>query len=219
MLATMAACGKSSELETTVTVERANVLRFQVVDHDSDFMRRVVAHTDARPVDGIETEEDVWKVERMPERAGHDYYLAANDSDGGTGRQRLERYFTSLAKDPNFIIPLGHEIAYEQDPPGTWRSYYLHSPILLDGTGIEKANLSTDGERPLVVMDLTRDAGRTFSDVTRRIAGGKLAAISKGEIIVAPVINDWIAGGMVTITTDSEPDAARLVAALQPVEK
>lgn len=215
----MVGCGKSDpETETTVTMERTNVLRFHVVDHDSDYMRRVVAHADAQPIAGIETEEDVWKVERAPERAGHDYYLEASDSEAGTGRQRLERYFAALAKDPSFAVPRGHELAYEQGPPGKWRSYYLHSPIVLDGSGIEKAKLSTYGDRPLVLLDLTDGARGAFGDLTQRITGGKLAAVSHGEVVTAPVVNDRIMGGMVSITTDAEHEAVRLVKALQPLE-
>lgn len=204
----LAACGKSAEPETTVSLERAKVLEFHVVDHDSDFMRRVVAEAKADPrAAGIAVREDVWMIDSTPERVGHDYFLEARDDGSITGKVRLDSYFA------NVEVPRGHQLAYEQTSPGTWRSFYLHSPIALGTGAIERASQSESR----VHIDLTDAARAEFGALTKRITGGKLAAISHGTVISAPVVLDQIQGGMVTISMDREADAAALTAALQPL--
>jgi preprotein translocase subunit SecD len=199
----MAACDKSGERQMTTTIERANLLRFQVVDHDSDYMRRVVAHVATDPTAiGITAREDFWTT-------GHDNFLEAHD------RARLESYFKQLQANPNFIISRGHELAFEQTAPGTWRSFYLHSPVALDGNAIDKATTRDS----LVMLDLTDDAAKDFGIVTARIAGGKLAAVSRGEVLAAPVVMDQIAGGRVSISLDSDAAADQLARALDALEE
>jgi hypothetical protein len=201
----MAACGKSGP-ETTVSVEKANALRFQVVDHDSDYMRRVVAHAGADPsAAGITGQEDVWHA---AERVGHDSFLQADDAGAVTGRVRIESYLARLG--PSFAVPPGHQIGFEQTAPGTWRSYYLQSAIALDGRAIA----ASDHDDKLVTIELTDEGRAAVYQLTTRIAGGKLAALSHGEVISAPVVLDRIAGGQLVINTDTEAEAAALAKAL-----
>lgn len=220
----MAACGRSEPAkQTTVEIERVNALGLQVVDHDSEYMRRVFVHvgSDARDratdpmarIAGITAHQDVWQSEATPHRAGHDYYLEASDRGPITGRARLEAYFKQLATDRSFHVPSSHELGFEQYEAGRWRSYYLHRPVVIDGSEIESAHASVFDDRPVVVAELSPMGGQVFGDVTREVAGGKLAILSDGEVVSAPIINGEIAGGMFSITMgpeDGEAAAERL---------
>jgi len=228
-LLALTACGKSGDptpdTHTTVRIDKvdevgadpAAALQFHVVDHDSDYMRRVFVHAGATPVAGITGHADVWKVEQGPPRTGRDFYLEATDTGGITGRARLERYFAALARDPGFALPPGHQLAFERTGEATWRSYYLDSAIALDGNAVAEVELGHD-DRPTVLVGLTPTGGRTLATLTARIAGGKLAAVSRGEVLSAPIVTDQIAGGRVAISfADDRADAARaLVDALAP---
>jgi hypothetical protein len=123
VLMAMAACGGSGEgTQTTVLLERMSALELQVVDSDSDYMRRVFVHVGsdqrgqavepAARAAGVSVQRDSWVSESNPHRPIHDYYLAANDNDTGTGRAQLERYLAGLARAPSFQVPFDHELGF-----------------------------------------------------------------------------------------------------------
>ncbi len=227
MGALMAACGDTVPSQTTVQVERLTALELQVVDHDSDYMRRVHAHVGSERTGaldpaargaGVSAHEDVWQIGDTAHRVGHDFYLEATNRGTVTGRTQLEGYFAQLTNNPSFIVPLGHELAFEQSEPGRWRSYYLHEPIVLDGNAVINAEVDDRGERLVVLADLSDAAARTFGQVTSQIVGGKLAILSDGVVVSAPIINDQIWGGTFAITMGSDNgdenlDAAKALAA------
>jgi hypothetical protein len=226
LLFSVAACGTPDEpaKQTTVQIEKMRALELQVVDHDSEYMRRLYVHVapdeaskptnPAALVAGVTAaSQDYWPVENKPHLRGHDYFLEATDRGGVTGRTQLDGYLKKLAAaDPNFVVPLGHELAYEQTEPGRWRSYYLHSPVVLDGSTVESATAGEQDDRPTVMVDLSSTGQKALADVTSQIVGKKLAILSGNEILSAPIINDAIHGGMFTITMDGDQQKAEVLA-------
>ena len=109
-----------------------------------------------------------------------------------------------------FQIPAGQEIAYEdleplegaRNPRSYVRAYLLASEVLISGTMIESALGSFDPNtgRPVVLFDLDSQGADLFCDLTRRIAGKKLALVLGGKVRSAPVINGAICGGRASIT-------------------
>ncbi|HUS32113.1 MAG TPA: hypothetical protein VMZ53_26620 [Kofleriaceae bacterium] len=103
-------------------------------------------------------------------------------------------------------LPEGAVIAYEKidsyDGKRGYRTYVVREQPALDGTAIADATLSYDPNtnRPIVLLDFTRDGGRIFGELTSRIVGEKLAALIDGEVRSAPVINGPIRGGRASIT-------------------
>ncbi len=226
VLLAMAACGNADEptRQTTVTIEKARALRFQVVDNDTGYMRRVALHVGeddsgraANPVAraaGVAAREDVWKIEGT-NQVGRDWYLEAFDRGPVTGRVQLASYFARLGHE--YAVPVGYEVAFEQTEPGRWRSYYVQDQVVLDGTAIAAAEASVDPEdRPIVMVDLTDDGARDFGELTLRITGKKLAMLSRDEVLSAPVVNGQIAGGQISISLDRAADAEALAKALAP---
>ena len=125
-------------------------------------------------------------------------------------------------------LPAHHELGFEfvepdlrdQDQRPYWRTYELASEVLIDGSMISGATQSFEpsSNRPVVLLDLTRRGGERFCDVTARLVTRKLATILGGRIRSAPIINDRICGGRVSITmgggSDPEREARALVAVL-----
>lgn len=227
LLLATGACGDAArESRTTVTYERVDALRLQAVDNDSDYMRRLYVHlgTDQadRPSDaaalgaGVTAgKADYWVVGDRPQK---DYFLEAHDRGPVSGRTLLASYFQELeARDPSFAVPASREIVFQQSEPGVWRSYFVEEHVALDGTAVTKAEANEEDDRATVLVDLDDAGARALGRLTDRITGHKLAMISGGTVLVAPIINDAIHGGMFSISLappDSIATAESLVAAL-----
>lgn len=208
----LAACGGSEEPQkhTTVTVERMSALALQVVDNDADYMRRVFVHVGSDQAGhatepgaraaGVSTNRDYWTSEVNPHRPHHDYYLQASDRGTLTGRAQLEHYLTNLAQRPGFQVPFDHQLGFEETEPGRWRSYYLHRAVVLDGNAVIDAEVGEDHHGPIVVAELSDVGARSFGDVTSQIAGKKLAILSDGTVLSAPIVNGEIRGGRFSIS-------------------
>jgi preprotein translocase subunit SecD len=225
----LTACGSENpSRETTVQIERMKTaLELQVVDSDSDYMRRVFVHVGSDQAEqavepvaraaGVSVKRDVWVSEADPHRPVTDYYLEANDRGTVTGRAQLESYLTRLAKAPSFQVPFDHELGFEETDPGRWRSYYLHRAVVLDGSAVVKAEVDEDDHGPLVLADLSDAGAKTFGQLTSQIVGKKLAILSDDTVLSAPIINGEIRGGKFTISmaAGEEQAAERLVAKLE----
>jgi protein-export membrane protein SecD len=129
-----------------------------------------------------------------------------------SGRRVIESYLAELAaKDPTtFKVPEDRQIGYErheplpdaQDRRPSWRTYYLERAAALTGTAISNASgtLDPNTNRPLVLLEFTRDGARKFGELTSRIVGKKLATLLDDAIKSAPIINGPIRGGRASIT-------------------
>ena len=129
-----------------------------------------------------------------------------------SGRRVIERYLAELAaKDPTrFEVPDDRQIGYERHEPlpeakdrrPSWRTYYLERAAPLTGAAISSATGTFDPNtnRPVVLLDFTRDGAQIFGELTSRIVGKKLATILDDEIKSAPIINGAIHGGRASIT-------------------
>lgn len=156
-----------------------------------------------RPLD---IEIDQWRLDDGGS-THTDYYLSADT------RERIEQALADAASR-GWKLPAGAHIAYEYlEPTNTlpegWRTYVLSDRVELDGTAIADAIPSYDpnNNRPLVLLDFTRDAADTFGEVTSRIVGKKLAIVVEGAVKSAPIINGPIHGGRASITMGSSDPA------------
>lgn len=122
------------------------------------------------------------------------------------------------ARRRGVTLPPNTQIAYEVLEPRhasakpSVRAYLLASEVLIDGTMIESAVGAFDPNtnRPIVLLDFTREGGNRFCDLTRTITGQKLAMLLGGEVRSAPIINGAICGGRASITMGGS-DAERQV--------
>jgi hypothetical protein len=198
LLVVVIACGGPAApviANQTATVAPVAVpdVRFamKVVVSDSDFMKRVATEVGAG-VGDIHAYVDGW---HDPASGGiRDDYLVAPD------REALDRYFQALAKR-GFRLPEDRELAYQQLPDGSWRSFYLERDAAIRGAMIEKVRRSYDDStgRPAVLLDLTEAGGRVLAELTKRITGRKLAILVGGTIRSVPVVTAPILEGRVII--------------------
>lgn len=137
-----------------------------------------------------------------------------------SGRRVLESYLAELAaKDPTrFKVPDDRQIGYELNEPFPeakdrrpyWRTYYLERAAPLTGAAISNAagTFDPNTNRPVVLLDFTRNGAQLFGELTSRIVGKKLATILDDKIKSAPIINGAIRGGRAAITMGgSDPKA------------
>jgi hypothetical protein len=141
-----------------------------------------------------------WSSDQAPSDPITDYYLFAPT------RVELDALFAN-ARAKGWQLPPGTHIAYEKvetyDAKKTgYRSYVVSDVAALDGTSVAKAEPSYDPNtnRPLVLLDFTREGGYRFGELTERIVGQKLAMLVDGEVRSAPIINGPIRGGRASIT-------------------
>ena len=159
------------------------------------------------PRDGEPAREPTFEVDQWrPESGGGtitDYYLWADSRD------LLASAFAAAARQ-GWHPPPHTVIAYERiepapdarDPRVTWRSYFLSDEVSLDGMAVANAVGATDPntDRPIVLLEFTREGGKTFGDVTAAMVGHKLATVIGDEVRSAPIINGAIRGGRAQIT-------------------
>ncbi len=149
---------------------------------------------------GVTVDEDVWRPEDG--RALHrDVYLRAPT------REAIERTLADAAAagwqpPPDVWIGFEHAHAWTEQGEPYWRTYVLSKRSEIDGSMIASAVKSYDPNtnRPIVLLDFTREGARRFCELTRAIAGEKLATVLGGRVRSAPIINGQICGGRASIT-------------------
>jgi hypothetical protein len=147
-----------------------------------------------RPDDGVETHTDYYLVAASPEPI-----------------EAALRNAASLG----WSLPSGLHIALEQndwnpDAP-YWRSYVVADASEIDGESIANAvgTFDPNTHRPIVLLDFDRASAETFSNLTGRIAGHKLAMVVDGVVKSAPIINGRISGGRASITMGGKDSRAQ----------
>lgn len=172
------------------TLVSGGEVRFHWVISSSAVMESVARRADLPA--GIQIREDVWVSDATGTR-WTDHYLEGE-------RAALEAFIATLDPGP------GHQLALEDmsgwEPGRAWRSYVIESEALLDQGAIDAARVAlnpTTGQ-PEVLADFTREGGEIFARETGANIGRKLAIV-RGEIVAsAPVVQDRIAGGRISIT-------------------
>ena len=161
-----------------------------------ELYRRASADPAAKQA-GIRGEVETW---RTPTGARHtDYYLTAPD------RAALDRYLTGAPDDHRFVLE------HVGDPKSPhWRSYYVERSVRLGSTDIADASARHAAS---VQLELTGRGRQVFADLTKRIAGLKLALVLDGNVASAPIINAPITGGLIELTTTAR-DRDELVTTL-----
>jgi hypothetical protein len=165
---------------------------------------------DALVAGGATVEIDTWVDEVTGKRQLLDYLRAPS-------RAQLERTLEAAAvagwrPPPGAWIGL-EEVAWHHrgESEILWRTYLLSAEAVIDGTMIERALVSFDPytNRPIVLLDFTRDGAARFCDVTKQLVGRKLAIVLGDRIRSAPVINSAICGGRASITMGGESPVAQ----------
>ena len=137
----------------------------------------------------------------------------------------------AAAKQRGWQQPPGTMILFERVEPLVnsdkqelyWRSYEVAAQVEIDGSMIADARSSFDPStnRPIVLLDFTREGGKRFGDLTARITGRKLATVLGKRVYSAPIITEAIRGGRASITMggsdprDQERAAQMLVEVLR----
>lgn len=198
--------------------EAAAMETIELLQHGGLVMKEVVRTSYAAEIgerEGIELEVDHWQPDGGEAR--QDMYLTAPSAEVMTA---------ALA---GWQPPAGTELAFEWVEPASGegrpylRTYLVKSAAEIDGSMIADATQSYDPNtnRPIVLLELTRAGARRFCELTGRIAGEKLAAITGGRVRSAPIINGKICGGRASVTMGGsdpmrqEAAAAALVAVLR----
>ncbi len=152
--------------------------------------------------DDVHIEIDQWRPDEGRVTHTNEYLKAYSV-------QALERAIAA-AKARGWSLPAGQEIAFEavegypgdEDPRSYWRSHLLASEIVIDGSMIADARRSYEQNtnRPIVLLDFTREGGDRFCTITARLVGKKLATVLGGRVRSAPIIIGRICGGRASIT-------------------
>ncbi|MGE0399249.1 MAG: hypothetical protein AB7T06_21235 [Kofleriaceae bacterium] len=146
----------------------------------------------------VRLEIDQWQPEDGGARRT-DYFVL------GPTREAIEAALDG-ARAKGWRLPDGTRIAYEHvdrwgGQPAFWRTYVIETQAALGGEHVADAMASYDPNtnRPIVLLDFTREGTRIFGDVTSSMVGGKLATLLGGDVMSAPIINGPILGGRASI--------------------
>ncbi len=166
---------------------------------------------------------DMWSDDRTGEQF-NDYVLT------GPTPAAIDAAIATLARGTP--LPDDLRVMYEEiisDPsvgprPSYWRSYLVHTTVLIDRSDIARASVTYDQNtlRPEVLIRFTPRGAQRFGDATAAMVGHKLAMALDGVVVSAPVVRDAIRGGVSTITMGGadakkmEAEAAALVNSLRP---
>ncbi len=106
------------------------------------------------------------------------------------------------------IIPEDSELLYlwiknKFDVLERRRAVVLYEEVLLDGSTIKRAQVSSDQfGKPEVIFSLSTEGAKQFASVTEANVGRRLAIVLDGKIMTMPVIRERIPGGQVRISGD-----------------
>ena len=199
-------------------------LRFQRVVDGTPFMRDLFARVE-RGTDreaqalGVSTDTDTWTVEHNGVRH-NDWMLTAPTLDA------LHTYVDGLGAH-GLAPPAGLEFGFQEVTArggrhGYARTYLLDKTVVVDASMVSRATINFDPQtnQPFVIAEFDQRGGQAFGDFTAAHIGEKFAT-SIGEVVkFAPVINDAIRGGSVSITMggadarEKEQEARSLVSVL-----
>jgi hypothetical protein len=104
-----------------------------------------------------------------------------------------------------------------------WRTYVIETRPIVDGANVVRASVTFDANTglPEVEVELDRDGTQRFGDATAGAIGRKLAIVLDGRVKSAPVVEQTITGGRISITmgvgdaTEQHRQADELVAVLR----
>ncbi len=120
-----------------------------------------------------------------------------------------------------------NEITKTREPVGV-RTYVGTSQTVLTQTDVESAEVGAQPDQknkpqPVAIVQLTPIAARKFQQFTKENMLRRIAVMSSGNVLMAPLIQDEIAGGKLTIGLDPEMEYApkraeleRFVSAIRP---
>ena len=201
-------------------------LEIVAVDDNSEYMKnaykRVGSDRAGQPTDpdaiaaGVSAEIDLWSetqtkagIELRDRHA--DCYLIGRD------RAALENYLATLAPVPNgrkLVLEHVTPLPDAKDHREYWRTYYVNRTKIIDETAIASASTVEPDEQtihPSVSMKFTPAGKDAFAEATAKHVGHKLATIVDGDVVIAPVINNAIRGGVVTLSMPSTSAADQLL--------
>jgi preprotein translocase subunit SecY len=204
-------------------------LSFHKIVDGSELARALYTRANAGADASVSVGEDRWFHDETG-RTFEDYYLMAPT------RAALERFLAraaaedpALAPEPGRVFlsehvrpePIGFDDP-EADAP-FWRTYYAEAKSELRKDHIADAEVYWDPitARAAVLVTLDEAGAERFHELTRSHVGHKLAMVLDEVVTSAPVIQDAIPGGRVTITMGGssnaqiEAEARALVAILK----
>ncbi len=89
------------------------------------------------------------------------------------------------------------------------RPEMLVGPPIVTGTDLRDVSVdaSVPGERPRVLLRFSHEAGARFEQYTAAHRGERIAVVVDGEVLMAPVIQERIGGGVISIAMGANDDA------------
>ncbi|MBM3844911.1 MAG: hypothetical protein FJ405_01325 [Verrucomicrobia bacterium] len=106
----------------------------------------------------------------------------------------------------------------ERQRDGSEIKHRVLRTIILDGSAVARAGFDTEPTGTVsITVELSPEGARQLGAITAANIGRRLAIVSNGSVLSAPVIRSAITGGRLTISgTLSAEEAGRLVTALNP---
>ena len=177
--------GASGKLSLTMVKESSALMRelYALVADDEEAHER-----------GLSVEIDTWRHDPSGQQF-MDYYLVGPDA------ATVSAYLAERsAKNPGLLPGPDLELVFEPRPsasgPAGVRTYLVEVPPPITQADIADAYVTYDqNNQPQVIVELTRDGGRSLANLTRGNYGRKLAILVDGEVESAPVIMGAITGG------------------------
>ena len=185
-------------------IRRQGRLEFKLIDDDTDWLSPA-ADDDDIPLLTIEEESAPVGRDRYELRN----FATLRTGVGGDHREGL-RWLRKWAKTRT--VDDDHEVGFEAlyddsaagQPQVGWRSYYLWRNVEIDGRSIAKVEAKADDRGGMgnwsVLIDFDRNGTARLAELTRRNIRRRMAIVSDGIVVSAPVILDTISGGAVRVT-------------------
>lgn len=107
-------------------------------------------------------------------------------------------------------------LSCEGDDEQDCQALFVRTPPVVRASDVDQAQLvfdPTDGS-PRVTLALVHEASRRFEQLTRSIVGRRVAISIDDHVLSAPVVQEAIAGGRISITGESEEQARAVAIAL-----
>ena len=158
--------------------------------------------TQAEATDTVAADEEVVEEEQAPNLRPFTSLLARGDSPGTylVQSQDVEAAQQFLALEQvQRALPRNVSLEWGWQPVGVGTQtyhelYVLEADAFLTGDMLDDAVANRDPQysRPIVIFDLNRRGGRSFSRVTGEHIGDRIAIVLDGEVVSAPTVNDRI---------------------------